>query len=652
MKIPYKQPKKFPLWSKVNTKSSGSKRYHLAQNGVSAVFDENSLLPHANHIEMAGLQCSSIISYKVDENRNLSLYRFVVFPNLRVIPNNTHGSLCYAFPSVDLQINGEIEKVNEVHFDGILQFSSQTKNANLTRCMFVSRDKKALIEEIVIDAHNDSKLKISNACKTKRISSLYLADSKSAELKTCAFFDSKPVDSDSITIKKGRHILYLAYCAEEFSSADIEKEKEKRLSLIDELSGKLKITTPSSFINQEISLAKLRASESIFMTKNGLMHSPGGGGYYAALWTNDQCEYANPLFAYLGYETAQEQSLNCYKLYSSLSSKTKAIYTSIIAQGEDYWHGAGDRGDSSMFVYGFARYLLTTGDRNNAEKYLTALEDACVYIMSKMNSDGVIESDSDELENRFESGKANLSTAVISYDAFISMSYIERELGRQDKADEYLDFAQKIKNGIHSYFEANVEGYETYRYCKEENRLRSWICLPLTVGIFDRLDGTLSALQSDKLKKPCGLLTRSGEKTFWDRSLLYALRGMFYAGKANEALDYLTEYTQERLFGEHCPYPVEAFPEGNAAHLSAESALYVRIFTEGVAGFRPIGFKSFELKPSIPDAWNNFIIENFQYDGKNLTINMSRNDEMIDVSISEISFNKKVNQNEKLIVSL
>ena len=36
--------------------------------------------------------------------------------------------------------------------------------------------------------------------------------------------------------------------------------------------------------------------------------------------------------------------------------------------------------------------------------------------------------------------------------------------------------------------------------------------------------------------------------------------------------------------GEHVPYPVEAWPEGNQRHLSAESALYCRIFTEGLFG--------------------------------------------------------------------
>ena len=50
-----------------------------------------------------------------------------------------------------------------------------------------------------------------------------------------------------------------------------------------------------------------------------------------------------------------------------------------------------------------------------------------------------------------------------------------------------------------AYFAWNVEGYETYRYYDGNDVLRSWICIPLTMGIYDRAEGTVSALFSDKL---------------------------------------------------------------------------------------------------------------------------------------------------------
>lgn len=44
------------------------------------------------------------------------------------------------------------------------------------------------------------------------------------------------------------------------------------------------------------------------------------------------------------------------------------------------------------------------------------------------------------------------------------------------------------------------------------------------------------------------------------------------------------EYSENRLLGEHVPYAVEAYPEGSGRHLSAESALYCRVITDGLFG--------------------------------------------------------------------
>lgn len=359
---------------------------------------------------------------------------------------------------------------------------------------------------------------------------------------------------------------------------DGEKQLQMRLNMIADLDGKMVVKTPDDTINAMCRFAKIRACESIYKTKNGLMHSPGGGGYYAALWTNDQCEYVNPLFGYLGYKTGFEQSINCYNLYKKYISPNKALITSIISEGDGIWHGAKDRGDSAMYAYGASRFVLSSGDEKLADEFIDAIKDCADFTVSQINENNVVASDSDELENRFESGKANLTTSCIAYDALLSFSYILEEKGKSSDAEYYRNKAQIIRDGIKNYFEANVEGYDTYRYCQEEKHLRSWICMPLTVGIFDKAKGTADALFSDKLRMEEGLVTRSGEKTFWDRSTLYALRGLFNCGESNRSLELLTAYSRARLLGNHIPYAVEAYPEGNQAQLSAESGLYLRIF--------------------------------------------------------------------------
>ncbi|HBS47017.1 MAG TPA: hypothetical protein DEA91_25750, partial [Paenibacillus sp.] len=81
-----------------------------------------------------------------------------------------------------------------------------------------------------------------------------------------------------------------------------------------------------------------------------------------------------------------------------------------------------------------------------------------------------------------------------------------------------------------------VEGYETYRYYKGNEVLRAWICVPLTMVIYERKAGTLQALFSPRLLGSNGLSSQAGKETFWDRSTLYALRGVFTAGEPDLAL--------------------------------------------------------------------------------------------------------------------
>jgi hypothetical protein len=169
-----------------------------------------------------------------------------------------------------------------------------------------------------------------------------------------------------------------------------------------------------------------------------------------------------------------------------------------------------------------------------------------------------------------------------------------------------------------------VEGFETYRYYEENDILRSWICMPLTVSIFERKEGTINALFSPRLWTADGLATQAGETTFWDRSTLYALRGVFAAGETDKALNYLSHYSARRLLGEHVPYPVEAYPEGDQKHLSAESGLYCRIFTEGMFGLRPTGFRSFTLSPRLPKNWNEMALKNIRAFGSIFDIEVKR----------------------------
>lgn len=229
------------------------------------------------------------------------------------------------------------------------------------------------------------------------------------------------------------------------------------------------LTTGDDVIDTMFAFAKLRAGESLFRTEKGLVHSPGGMPYYAAVWCNDECEYAAPWFAFTGDEKEAEATVNAFRWYEPfMNDDYLPIPSSIIAQGRDYWNRAGDRGDVAMYLYGLTRFLLTRG--------------------------------------------------------------------------ELPDEGQK----------------RALNWCKNY------------------------------------------------------IVSLFRAGKTNQAWERLREYSKNRLLGNHVPYAVEAYPEGDMRHLSGESALYCRVITDGLLGLDIDGV----FLPSLPSMIKEIKIENVYLNGE------------------------------------
>jgi len=615
---------RFAKWAKINVPFTKPKHY-IASDGKSIVYSVKENIEYSNHIEMSSFYVSGIISYGADKNGKLRLMRHIIFPTLRCYPNNTSGSLDHNFKGIDISIDGvkSVERVKDFIFDGSLSILSKIDKLKIERKILPAQSEKCFIEKITLtnNSQNDYFVKLIN--NDKKITTPARYGNMRERYNVFTY-----ISNDCVTLKPNESaVINVAYCAlrlDEQFNLNFKNEQACREDFVKKLDDTLIIKTPNEHINLMARYAKIRGCESIFKTKSGLMHSPGGGNYYAALWTNDQCEYINPLFGYLGYEIGEQESINCYEMYRKYVYDDKALITSIVAEGDDIWHGAKDRGDSAMYAYGLARFLLTYGDKQLAENFVELIDKCLAYTLSQTNSDGVISSDSDELENRLESGKTNLCTSTLAFDALISASYLHLELGNAEKANFYKEKAATLKSNILSYFSKNVEGYATFMYCLEEPKLRSWICMPMVVGIFERSKATKDALLSPKLRMAEGLLSASGDKTFWDRSTLYTLRGLFNAGYSTEALELLEKFSTARLLGEHIPYAVEAFPEGNQAQLSAESGLYLRIFTEGILGMRPTGFGKFTVTPNLPKTWDCMECNKLKIAGKIIDIKVIR----------------------------
>ena len=626
-----------------------SQRWEIRPGGRDIVWKVGSDIPHDDHIEMSGERMAFVLRWGIDPNGAFRQERSLVFPLLRTVPNDTHASLMYRMatdiPSL-LGVNGlalQAERVEQVSVDGALTVRSlwgvgkmnvgsarDTKPVpvvEMTRTIFPSRNLPLMCEHYVLRNVGRKPLAVyipefSQAVTTdpaKGVTGSYVVR---GDLAGSGTFTLAPADSLAFDA------VFQAYrSGEEPLRPDVAAEYAARMEFVHGcIDANLVLETPDPVIDTEFRYAKLRAAESIIETRGGYMHAPGGESYYAAVWANDQAEYVNPFFPFLGYGTGNESALNSFRHFARfMNPGYEPLPSSIIAEGDDIWNGAGDRGDAAMIACGAARYALARGSRAEAEELWPLIEWCLEYCRRKLTADGVVASDTDELEGRFPTGEANLCTSTLYYDALLSAVPLGRELGvRPTVTARYAAEAGALAKAIDAHFGGEVGGYDTYRYYDGNTLLRSWICMPLIVGLRERCEGTVRALLSPELLTDDGLLTEQGGATFWDRSTLYALRGIYNAGYADRATEMLHCYSQRRLLGDHVPYPIEAWPEGSQRHLSAESGLYCRIVTEGLFGIRPAGLRSFDLTPGMPSAWERMSLRRIRAFDADFDISVGR----------------------------
>ena len=622
--------------------------------------------PHSDHIEMSGLQVSTVVRYGVDANGAFLLNRGMVWPLLRTIPNNTHASLMRKMgwnPLENVLVgNAQLrEQVQSISLDGTMTVRSlcpvRGGEVELTRVLFPSTSLPAFCEKYTLKNLGDKPVPV----EASNVRSEILTPKERGVAGTYHLIQSL-TGGFSRQLQPGEEVSFYVTTAgfkegETEVVPDVEKELQARKSLIQTFWSSLVFDSPDPVINTMFAFAKIRGAESIYQTAGGLMHGPGGESYYAAIWANDQAEYINPFFPFLGYDKGNGSALNSYKHFARfMNDAYKPIPSSIIAEGTDIWNGAGDRGDAAMIAYGAGRYALARGDRSEAEQLWPLIEWCLQYCRRQVNEQGVVASDADELENRFPAGDANLCTSSLYYDALNSAVYLGKALKKPGKqTSQYAREAKQLKENIEKYFGATVEGFETYQYYDGNDILRSWICIPLTVGIYDRAEATIAALFSPRLWTENGLLTQAGSETFWDRSTLYALRGVYAAGETEKATEYLKFYSAQRLLGEHVPYAIEAWPEGNQRHLSAESGLYCRIITEGMFGIRPTGFRSFTMTPRLPAEWDHISLKSVRAFGSDFDISVVRDGEKLAVSVTsgeKVVLKKTIKEGQTLTVSL
>jgi len=641
------------------------------KGGIVLKIDSATSLPLTDNIEMSGKRVSAIIYYEIDQAQNLTLRKDVIFPQLRVFNKSNEPDWkkyrAYFRREVDARFSPQITynqlslvytKVDSIRINGMLTFHyAPVKGLKLIKRFYPSMDDRLLVEELQLVNLNEQGMELS-------ISNLNLHEAEAGYKGTYAFICQSRA-KERLTLAPGQSytfpLLHGALLNDESSdNFDFVAARNSREAFLQVCKDNLSLQTPDSILNTLFYFAKIRASESIFESSMGLVHSPGGGNYYVGIWANDQVEYSGPFFPYLGYEVGNQAAYNTYqKFLENIPEDDGHIAYAFEVDG-NFPMTHLDRGDAAMIAYGTSLYLLNSGDKAQARKLWPLIQWALEYCETHKNAAGAIMSQSDEMEGRIETGDANLSTSSLYYGGLKFGAPIAEELGKPAYARTLRRRQKEMERVIENYFGATIQGFESYRYYEANTRLRHWICLPLTMGITKRKEGTLAAL-FQKLWTDNGILVEYNEakteeeQVFWDRATLYALRGAMKVGEIELALGKLKAYSAERLLGDHVPYPVEAYPENNMKHLSAESALYCRIFLEGLLGIEPVNFSEFTLRPHLPKEWDYLHLDNFFMLGRAYTLSVVRADQQYTITVksdSETVYRQQVNRGERVVIKM
>lgn len=383
-----------------------------------------------------------------------------------------------------------------------------------------------------------------------------------------------------------------------------------------------RLETPDPQLDLAFALQKFHVLEIPMETIKGVITHNGSLTYSPGIWANDPVEYSSPLFPFFGDAGLNRASMNMYRVWQDYCQTNGIVPFPGSFEGPALKLTQKNRGDDAMVLYGLSEFLLFQGDRAAAEELWPLIEFSAASVLKHTTADGIIASKTDEMEGRYPTADANLSTSALAYGGYRQAARLARALGKSVAA-EFDQRADVLSKAIESYFGAEIEGFKTYRYYKENTTLRGWILLPLAMGITERQAGTVAALLSGKLwpnRRVGGdILAESTRPTEWGRETYYALRVLFKAGRTEEALDLTRRVVKAQIFGKNGPYPDE-----DAIDMLCPGSLYPRVFTEGVFGIVPTSFDSFECTPWLPKEWPQMALRDVRAFGRSWDLVVER----------------------------
>jgi hypothetical protein len=513
----------------------------------------------------------------------------------------------------EVQVNNQplnSEFPSSATFDGLLTFTyPETGGVVASRTIYPSMSKALVIEEWQVRNTTGKPVAVTVAPARK----VNLVDESIAIVWSCH-------GAQSASVKPGG-VFSFSTClqarpaAEPDVAVNVAAERGARRALAEAAwRGPGRLETPEPLLDVAFALQKFHVLECPIETFKGVITHNGSLTYSPGIWANDPVEYSSPVFPFFGDAELNRAGMNMYRVWQDYCREKGIVPFPGSFEGPGLNLTQRERGDDAMVLYGLSKFLLFQGNRAAAEELWPLIEFSAESVLKHTTADGIIASQTDEMEDRYPTGKANLSTSALAYGGYRQAARLARALGKP-KATEFDTRADVLRKGIESYFGAEIEGFKTYRYYQGNTTLRGWILLPLAMGITERQDGTIAALLSDKLwpnrMEGADILAESTRPTEWGRETYYALRVLFKAGRTEEAIDLTRRVVKAQVFGSKGPYPDE-----DAIDMLCPGSLYPRVFTEGVFGIVPTSLDSFECTPRLPKDWPRMALRDVRVFGR------------------------------------
>ena len=507
-----------------------------------------------------------------------------------------------------VQINGQPFKWHsplKATFDGMLTFTYPENQGVLpTRKVYPSNSNPLIIEQWQLRNNSTKPIQITIPDVRRTIPGRYRRRIEKADIIVEVI--SSAVKSTTIEPGKSLQFSQRLQC-KQTSAPDIDfvlmaEHRERRALAEAAYRGPGRLETPDPMLDLAFALQKFHVLECPINTYKGVISHNGSLRYSPGIWANDPVEYSSPIFPFFGNSQLNEAGLNMYRIWQDYCQKNGIDPFPGSFEHPELRLVQRNRGDDAMLLYALPKYLMFLGDRKAAEELWPLVQFSAQSVEKHKTADGIIASRTDEMEGRYPTGSANLSTSSLAYGGYCHAARLAQALGKTAESKEFDKRAAALRMAIDIYFGADIEGFKTYRYYKSNTTLRGWILLPLAMDITERQQSTVDAMISDKLwpnrLKGGDILADSTRDTEWARETYYALRVLFKAGRTEEALKLTQCVVKAQVFGNEGPYPDE-----DAIDMLCPGSLYPRIFTEGVFGIVPTGLNSFECTPWLPQAW-------------------------------------------------